>query len=154
MRTRRFATPLSLLLMLAACSGSSGVPPPVTADAAADEPAALDTPARDATDDDVALADLVTPPDRVGADDVIDVVDAHDVTDAHDVADAAATVGPYPAGPYGNREGDVLANLSWEGYTNLAGRAVSTTLPYGPTSMQAVRETGRRYGIVHVSEFY
>jgi hypothetical protein len=50
--------------------------------------------------------------------------------------------------------GNVLANLSWEGYTNLEGSAVSTTLPYGPTSMQAVRETGRAFALVHVSEFF
>ena len=65
-----------------------------------------------------------------------------------------AMVGPYPAGPYGINEGQTLANLNWEGYTNLDGAALSTERPFAPTSMQAVRETGRAYGLVHVSEFY
>ena len=66
---------------------------------------------------------------------------------------ADADVGPYPAGPYGNAMGDVIANLSWEGYVNTTGGAVSTTRPYTPTSMQAQRMLGRRYALVHVSEF-
>ncbi len=34
------------------------------------------------------------------------------------------------------------------------GAVVSTMRPYGATSMQAVRETGRAYAVVHVSEFF
>ncbi|MBL8605297.1 MAG: hypothetical protein JNK72_25425 [Myxococcales bacterium] len=60
---------------------------------------------------------------------------------------------PYPEGPYGNVVGAVLANLSWEGYVNPSGEAVSNTLPYGPTSLDELRRGGR-YALVHVSEFY
>lgn len=70
------------------------------------------------------------------------------------MADTGVSVGPYPAGPYGIQEGDVLRDLEWEGYVNLAGGVVSTMRPYGRTNLQAMRETGRRYAIVHVSEFY
>lgn len=137
-RSRFLSALLALPVALAACS-SDGVPPSNTTPDAA---------AVDALPVDVALADLVTP---------VDTAASPDVAQKPDVvapADTAPTVGPYPAGPYGNRAGNVLANLSWEGYTNLEGTAVSTTLPYGPTSMQAVRETGRAFALVHVSEFF
>jgi len=68
-------------------------------------------------------------------------------------ADAGPMLGEYPEGPYGNRRGNVLANLSWEGYVNPTGEGLSSEQPYGPTSMQALR-AGGRYALVHVSEFY
>ena len=163
MRSRSLALCFALPLLVAACDGDSTRPPSVT-DTGSDR--ALDS-APDAVDE--ALADLVTPADRSVVDaapdvataadvsdasDVRDVTDASDVRDVTDASDGAVSVGPYPAGPYGIREGDVLANLSWEGYQNLAGTAVSTTLPYGPISMQTIRETGRHYALVHLSEFY
>jgi hypothetical protein len=178
MRTLPLLAALALPLCLSACDGATAAPP--VADAAPDTAldTALDSPADTALDvTDEALADLVTPADRAVADasdvgarldaadaadardvsDVTDVTDARDVSDvadARDASDAPPAVGPYPAGPYGNREGDVLANLAWEGYQNLEGRAVSTTLPYGPVTLQSIRETGRHYALVHISEFY
>ena len=61
--------------------------------------------------------------------------------------------GAYPAGPYGNKVGDVVANLTWEGYVNPTGEAISNTLPYTTTSLQALRGNRRGYAMVHVSEF-
>ncbi|MFO0604342.1 MAG: hypothetical protein U0324_14260 [Polyangiales bacterium] len=110
------------------------------APAAMDAPVAMDAPAPDAPAD--------APTDRAAT------PDARDAADAADDRGMMATVGPYPAGPYGINEGQTLANLNWEGYTNLDGAVVSTMLPFAPTSMQAVRETGRAYALVHVSEFY
>ncbi len=136
-RSRFLSALLALPVALAACSSEPVPPSNTTPDAAAADVLLTDGPAADA-----ALADLVTP------------VDVAESPDAVAPADTGPTVGPYPAGPYGNRAGNVLANLSWEGYTNLEGAAVSTTLPYGPTSMQAVRETGRAFALVHVSEFF
>lgn len=98
---------------------------------------------------DVALAQ------EVGAGDVgVADAGARDVG-APDVgpADTGPMVGEYPEGPYGNREGDVLAGLSWEGYVNPTGEGLSTERTYGPTSLQALR-AGGRYALVHVSEFY
>lgn len=60
----------------------------------------------------------------------------------------------YPAGPYGNDEGDVVANLELEGYVNLEADAISNTKPYVDTSLEALRRTGRCYAVVHVSEFF
>lgn len=175
MRSRSLALCLLLPLVVAACDGDSTRPPSV-ADVTSDT--SLDI-APDAVD--VALADLVTPVDRNAVDAATDVTQATDVNDASDataasdvtdvgdvsgasdvadardasdVSDVAVSVGPYPSGPYGIREGDVLANLSWEGYQNLNGTAISTTLSYGPMSMQTIRETGRHYALVHLSEFY
>ncbi len=114
--------------------------------------------ATDASTSDVAMANDVAAHDATDVDftdaiaDVIDAAIVQDVTDvasASDVVDAAA----YPAGPYGNQVGQVLANLNWVGYVNTDGAMVSTALPYGPTSLDALRQ-GHHYGLVHISEFY
>lgn len=65
-----------------------------------------------------------------------------------------ASVGPYPAGPYGNMEGQTLEDLQLQGYVNTAGTQLSTMLPFGPTSMQDLRTTGRRYALVHTAATY
>jgi len=116
----------------------------------ADAMAAADA-APDANPPDVASPDAPLVADAMDAPATPDVLALPDVT----APDAAMMmVGPYPAGPYGRGEGQTLANLSWEGYINLDGAVVSTMRPYGATSMQAVRETGRAYAVVHVSEFF
>jgi len=61
--------------------------------------------------------------------------------------------GAYPAGPYGNKVGDVIPPLVWEGYENDTADAISTTKPFAPYSMDALRRLGRPYAMVHVSEF-
>lgn len=152
-----------LLAMLTACS--SATPPPAqSSDASVAD-------AREVTVSDVAeTADAQDANDATDANGVTDVADAG-ATDANgdvldvftDAArdalgdeggDGAVAVGPYPAGPYGTARGDVLENLAWEGYTNPDGLRVSTMYPWGATSMQAIRETGRGYAMVHLSEFY
>ncbi|MBL8679769.1 MAG: hypothetical protein JNK05_11415 [Myxococcales bacterium] len=65
-----------------------------------------------------------------------------------------ANVGPYPAGPYGNMEGQTLEDLQLQGYVNTDGTSPSTMLPFGPTSMQDLRRTGRRYALVHTAATY
>jgi hypothetical protein len=141
--------------------GEDGSAPPAVVDAGG-------TPKDTGAMNDVVLVDLVTPEDRARIDagmseDRVTVSDRGVVddraTDTGAAGDRGATdtgvsVGPYPAGPYGIQEGDVLRDLEWEGYVNLAGGVVSTMRPYGRTNLQAMRETGRRYAIVHVSEFY
>jgi len=67
--------------------------------------------------------------------------------------DTGPMLGEYPEGPYGNRRGNTMANLSWEGYVNPTGMGVSSEQTYGPTSMQALRPLGR-FALVHVSEFF
>jgi len=68
-------------------------------------------------------------------------------------ADVPTVAGPYPEGPYGNREGAVLANLAWEGYVNADGAELSTALPFGPTTLQELRGDGRGYALIHLAEF-
>lgn len=150
-----------LFAMLTACS--SATPPPAqSSDAAVAD-------AREVSVTDVSVTD-VSVTDVTDANDVTDVADAGATDASPDVldvltdaardalgdegGDGAVTVGPYPAGPYGIARGDVLANLAWEGYTNPDGLRVSTVYPWGATSMQAIRETGRGYAMVHLSEFY
>lgn len=61
---------------------------------------------------------------------------------------------PYPEGPYGTDEGQVVANLELEGFVNLEVDAISATKPYVDYSLEALRRTGRCYAMVHVSEFF
>jgi hypothetical protein len=67
-----------------------------------------------------------------------------------------ADFGPFPPGPYGNKVGDVMANLQWEGYLDDLADAVANTKPYvAMTSMDALRKKAPKgYALVHVSEFY
>lgn len=65
------------------------------------------------------------------------------------VADASG----YPEGPYGSRVGSTLADLSWEGYVNPQAEGRATGVPYGPTSLGALRGAGRGYAMVFIAEF-
>jgi hypothetical protein len=59
----------------------------------------------------------------------------------------------YPAGPYGNKVGDVIPPLVWEGYSDPLADAIATSKPYGPYSMDDLRRSGRPYAAIHVAEF-
>jgi len=130
------------LLLAAACSSDPVAPSP-TLDAALSDDVSSD---RGSVAD---LTDLGMPTDAPVALDAPDAPDAPDALDAP--VDVAAS--PYPDGPYGNRMGSVLANLTWEGYVNPTGEVISNTLPYTTTSLQALRGNRRGYAMVHVSEF-
>jgi len=133
MLPHRYVTGLTLCAALLGCSAS----PAVSTDAQLADTAAIDA---------ALLADVAA----------IDVPTATDVPVAKDVpaaADVPMTAGPYPEGPYGNREGAVLANLEWEGYVNLTGELVSTEGTFGPTSLQDLRGDGRGYALIHLAEF-
>lgn len=80
-------------------------------------------------------------------------VAAADTATASDAPSDAVALGPYPSGPYGTNEGDVLADLQWEGYVDELGDAPAKTKPYVTTSMGAIRNSGRRYALVHLAEF-
>jgi len=136
------------LLLAAACSSDPAAPSPAL-DAALSDDVSSD---RGSVAD---LTDLGMPTDAPVALDVPDVLDAPVALDAPDALDAPVDVAasPYPDGPYGNRMGSVLANLTWEGYVNPTGEVISNTLPYTTTSLQALRGSRRGYAMVHVSEF-
>ena len=123
---------IALLLLSASC-GSSEDSAPVGAEDSSAIDSAVTT---DAREDDTAVAlDSTTPP-----------------TDA--MGDAIA-FGPYPAGPYFNKLGDVVANLAWEGYVSPLADAIASTKPYVTTSMDLLRRDAKKgYALVHVSEFY
>ncbi|MEZ4227092.1 MAG: hypothetical protein R3B13_39505 [Polyangiaceae bacterium] len=59
----------------------------------------------------------------------------------------------YPAGPYGNEVGDTIANLQWEGYVNETGDVQSDSKPYMDYGTDAMRKSGKRYGLIHISAF-
>ena len=67
----------------------------------------------------------------------------------HDLASSA-----YPAGPYGHTVGATFPPLVWEGYVATTGDVVVNTLPFGPYSADAVRTSGKRYAMIHISEFF
>lgn len=100
-----------------------------------------------------------TPDGAVGADTaVVDTsTPAEDVatTDTSAPDTAVDPFGPYPTGPYGNKVGDVVANLDWEGYVSPLSDALANTKPYVTTSMDKLRRDAKKgYALVHVSEFY
>lgn len=124
------------ILVLTSC-GSSG----------ADEPTSVaDTgvPATDsASADTVALADTDAEADTTL------------VADATDAMVDAELYGPYPGGPYGNKVGEVLPNLSWRGFVNGASDAISSTKPFVETTLDTLRRTARKpYALIHVSEYF
>lgn len=122
----------SLVLVCAASAACGGGSTSVTQTDAAEDVVV------DATDPgDVATADTATT----------------DTATANDAPSDAVALGPYPSGPYGTNEGDVLADLQWEGYVDEIGDAPAKTKPYVTTSMGAIRSSGRRYALVHLAEF-
>ncbi len=114
-----------------ACGGGSATTPATTTDAAEETLVDASDPG------DVAVNDTATT----------------DTAAATDAPSDAVALGPYPSGPYGTNEGDVLANLQWEGYVDELGDAPAKTKPYVTTSMAAIRSSGRRYALVHLAEF-
>jgi hypothetical protein len=66
--------------------------------------------------------------------------------------DGAAST--YPSGPYGTNEGDVLSDLSWVGYLDDDATMPALQAPFGDTSMHQIRDEGRSYALVHISEFF
>jgi hypothetical protein len=68
--------------------------------------------------------------------------------------DLAMTAGSDLAGAVvGNEEGNLFPSLAWQGYVNDAADAISTTKPFVPYSTDAMKQSGRAYALVHVSDF-
>ncbi|MEZ4408582.1 MAG: hypothetical protein R3A52_19215 [Polyangiales bacterium] len=132
----RSTLPWAMAMLLLGCGGEGSTPTVTDAGSTVTDAPAVDVATVDAPAVDVPTKDVA---EDVAADVMV-------------VADASG-VGPYPEGPYGNAVGNVLQGLEWEGFDNPTGEGVSNTRPYGPLSMQDVRARGRRYAIVHVSEF-
>ncbi len=66
-----------------------------------------------------------------------------------------ASLGPYPAGPYGNDVGAVLTDLKLQGYVDDKADAIANTKPFVDSySLEDVRASGAKYALVHVSEFF
>ncbi len=61
--------------------------------------------------------------------------------------------GPYPAGPYGHDVGSTIADLHWEGFVNETGGVSSDQLPITDYGTDAMRKSGKPYGLIHVSAF-
>jgi len=130
----RWAAPSLLVSLALSCSSTDDAttPPGQDTGTATDTAVSSDT----ATSDDTTVADT-----------------AADTTTPPTDAPADADLGPYPSGPYGVKDGDVLVNLDWEGYVNETADAISTTKPYGPTSLDKLRRAGKGYALIHISEF-
>jgi hypothetical protein len=129
--------PCAVFGLVVACSSGSGSSVIAGNDGATHDGAGSDGAAAD---------DTGNPPTPDGATDSAD--------DPIAMMDSPVGPPPYPAGPYGINVGDVLQNLSWDGYVNTTGAVVSTSLPYGPTSLQDLRGNGHGYALVHLSDFY
>lgn len=127
--------PLLVTMLVLGCGGSSSDDVASTTDASS-------------TSDTTAVVDTGSSADDSGP------VDTGTLADATDTG--VDPFGAYPAGPYGNKVGDVMANLEWEGYVNTLADAISNTKPYvASTSMDKLRRDAKKgYALVHVSEFY
>lgn len=133
---RRFA----IVALVVGCS-SSDAPPATTADdgVVADSSTTIEETAigmdGETVDTTVTATDTSTPSDTP--------------------VDGAIAFGPYPAGPYGNKLGDTMQNLVWEGYVNVLADAISNTKPYvASVDMDKLRRDAKKgYALVHVSEF-
>lgn len=69
--------------------------------------------------------------------------------------DGGVVYGPYPAGPYGDKLGDKVANFKWRGYVNELADAVSTTKPIVDTSLDELRKKARKpWALLHVAEYF
>jgi hypothetical protein len=58
----------------------------------------------------------------------------------------------YPAGPYGVAKGDIIQDMQWIGYVDLAASAVATTEPYVMYSLNDARTSGAHYAMIHLAE--
>lgn len=68
---------------------------------------------------------------------------------------ADANDNPYPAGPYGTKVGDVLADVSLVGYAHFDSRTIANTVDYAPTSLSELRKlVTTPYGVLHVAELW
>ena len=104
--------------------------------------------------DTLVAGDSTPPPDTAGTDATRSDTAGTDTAGTDTATGTDAALGPYPAGPYGGKEGDTVANLQWEGYQDDAADVVASTKPYGKYSMDAARRSGRRYALLHVAEFF
>ncbi len=93
---------------------------------------------------DLAAAGDIATPDLAGVD-----LAGLDLASPADLARSPT----YPAGPYGNTVGAIIPPLVWEGYADPLADALATSKPYGAYTMNDLRLSGRKYGIVHVSNF-
>jgi hypothetical protein len=93
----------------------------------------------------------------IDADPAIDAepIDGNVADGPSDAIDSAIVYGPYPSGPFGNRVGDVIPNLSWAGYVNDRADALTRTKDWlASVSLDELRRKAPKgYGLVHVSEF-
>lgn len=74
------------------------------------------------------------------------------------IVDAAPDVltgrGPYPTGPYGNQQGDVLADLELEGYLRHDTTGFAYQGSFAPVRLSDVRATApTTHAVIHVSGF-
>ncbi len=137
------------LFVLVACGGSGDTGSTSGDDSAVGDDTLVtsDTEGRDTT----SGSDTASGTDTTGTD-TIGIDTAKGDTVATD-APSDTAIGPYPAGPYSANEGDTITNLAWIGYVNDAADAVADTKPYVDYSLDDARRTGRKYLLLHVSDF-
>lgn len=129
---------LSFLLLaygVASCGSSSSAPSPAGqngADTGSDHDSASSA--------DVGTADDTTPPaDDTGSAD----------------PDTGSVGAAYPSGPYGRNAGQVLADLSMDGYLHVGPTGVSTEATFGTVSFSDIRSTATaRYALIHEVGFF
>lgn len=132
---------VAFALLGTSCGTSTEGSPQAVDDAVATDTATTAPDTTATTEDTTVLPDEGSPSDAL-------------LADASDVM-GPPVYGPYPAGPYGNKVGDVLPDLKWQGFVNATSDAQSDTKPFVSTSLDALRRTARKpYALIHVSEYF
>ncbi len=69
-------------------------------------------------------------------------------------SDCADSVSGYPAGPYGNKMGETLANITFRGYfAPNATAGLASSNPFGEVTLEQVRASGAKYMLALASPY-
>ena len=60
----------------------------------------------------------------------------------------------YPAGPYGSKVGDTIGPLAWEGYKNPSAMGLAENAPYGALTMNDLRRSGKKFGLLYGADYF
>src|SRR5262245_6962677 len=82
---------------------------------------------------------------------VLDLAVASDLAQPPDLRTVPDLAG-YPPAPYGNKVGDVIAPLVWEGFINPGANGLANGAPYGALAMNDLHHSGNKYALLYTAD--
>lgn len=74
---------------------------------------------------------------------------------ADEVVTDVGSPSEYPAGPYGTKVGEVMADIDLQGYVHFDAGALANTTDYALTRLSDIRRLATvKYALLHVAEFW